>query len=60
MCYFGKVHIIVRLFLQQNNTSMEKLDFAQLDDMALSCEQAENCTGGSGGGKITGTDIEGL
>jgi hypothetical protein len=54
------VHIIVRLFLQQNNTSMEKLDFAQLDDMALSCEQAENCTGGSGGGKITGTDIEGL
>ncbi len=38
---------------------MEKLDFAQLDDMALSCEQAENCMGGNGGKVIT-TDLEGF
>jgi hypothetical protein len=39
---------------------MEKLDFAQLDEQALSCEQAESCIGGSGGGKVGNVDLDGF
>ena len=39
---------------------MTKFELDQLKDLALTPEQTEHCVGGSGGGKITIIDMDGL